>query len=148
MRPRRKAAGSRICRGGAEDQDGRDQRQDQQRPQHPATARTQRIMPNGAGDRLRTVLESLNGDRPLSDPALLLEVVKEDPTHGEALVLLAHFYRDQGLKARAAHMLRKVADLFPDNEQVRAELDALTEHEPDGGTGAKGGLLKRLFTRG
>ena len=79
---------------------------------------------------------------------LLLEVVKEDPAHGEACLLLAHFYRDQGLKARAAHMLRKVADLFPENDQVRAELDALTEHEPDGGTGAKGGLLKRLFTRG
>jgi curved DNA-binding protein CbpA len=78
---------------------------------------------------------------------LLLEVIKEDPAHGEACLLLSHFYRDQGLKARAAHMMRKVAELFPDSAEVRAELEALTEHEPDGG-GARGGLLKRLFTRG
>jgi chromosome segregation protein len=50
-----------------------------------ATARAQRIMPNGAGDKLRTVLESLNGDRPLADPALLLEVVKAPPALEPAL---------------------------------------------------------------
>jgi chromosome segregation protein len=50
-----------------------------------ATARAQRIVPNGAGDRLRTVLESLNGDRPPADPALLLEVVKAPPALEPAL---------------------------------------------------------------
>ena len=50
-----------------------------------ATARAQRIMPNGAGDKLRTVLESLNSDRPLADPALLLEVVKAPPALEPAL---------------------------------------------------------------
>ena len=50
-----------------------------------AMTRAQRIMPNGAGDKLRTVLESLNGDRPLSDPALLLEVVKAPPALEPAL---------------------------------------------------------------
>ncbi len=50
-----------------------------------ATARAQRIMPNGAGERLRGVLESLNGDRPAADPAMLLEVVKAPPALEPAL---------------------------------------------------------------
>jgi len=50
-----------------------------------AMARAQRIMPNGAGDKLRAVLESLNGDRPPADPALLLEVVKAPPALEPAL---------------------------------------------------------------
>jgi curved DNA-binding protein CbpA len=78
---------------------------------------------------------------------LLQEVMKEDPKHAEACLLLAQIYRDQGLKARAAHMLRKAADLLPDNLEVRAELEKLTEHEPESGQG-RSGLLKRLFTRG
>ena len=44
-------------------------------------------------------------------------------------------------------MLRKAADLLPDNAEVRAELEKLTEQEPDAG-GGRSGLLKRLFTRG
>jgi tetratricopeptide (TPR) repeat protein len=78
---------------------------------------------------------------------LLQEVMKEEPGHAEACLLLAQIYRDQGLKARATHMLRKAADLLPDNEQVRAELEKMTEQEPDPEAG-RTGLLKRLFTRG
>ena len=78
---------------------------------------------------------------------LLLEVLKEDSAHTEACLLLAQIYRDQGLKARAAHMLRKAAELLPDNVEVRAELEKLTDHEPDPAAG-RSGLLKRLFTRG
>jgi len=78
---------------------------------------------------------------------LLQEVLKEDPKHAEACLLLAQIYRDQGLKARAAHMLRKAAELLPDNLEVRAELEKLTEQEPEAGS-ARSGLLKRLFTRG
>jgi tetratricopeptide (TPR) repeat protein len=78
---------------------------------------------------------------------LLLEVLKEDPSHAEACLLLAQIYRDQGLKARATHMLRKAADLLPDNMEVRAELEKMTEHEPDTAAN-RSGLLKRLFTRG
>jgi tetratricopeptide (TPR) repeat protein len=79
---------------------------------------------------------------------LLLDVVKEDPAHAEAYGLLAQIYRDQGLKTRAAHMLRKVLELVPDNDQVRLELAKLTEAEPEADSGGKGGLLKKLFTRG
>jgi len=50
-----------------------------------ATARAQRIMPNGAGERLRTVLESLNGDRPAVEPAMLLDVLKAPPALEPAL---------------------------------------------------------------
>jgi chromosome segregation protein len=50
-----------------------------------AMTRAQRIVSNGAGDKLRSVLESLNGDRPLSDPALLLDVVKAPPALEPAL---------------------------------------------------------------
>jgi len=78
---------------------------------------------------------------------LLQEVMKEEPGHAEACLLLAQIYRDQGLKARATHMLRKAAELLPDNAEVRAELDKLTEHEPEARAG-RSGLLKRLFTRG
>jgi Tfp pilus assembly protein PilF len=78
---------------------------------------------------------------------LLQEVLKEDPKHAEACLLLAQIYRDQGLKARAAHMLRKAVELLPDNAEVRAELEKMTEHEPEAG-GGRSGLLKRLFTRG
>jgi curved DNA-binding protein CbpA len=78
---------------------------------------------------------------------LLLEVLKEDTGHAEAYLMLAQIYRDQGLKARAAHMLRKAAELLPDNVEVRAELEKMTEHEPEAAPG-RSGLLKRLFTRG
>jgi chromosome segregation protein len=50
-----------------------------------ATSRAQRIVPNGAGERLREVLESLNGDRPAVDPAMLLDVVKAPPALEPAL---------------------------------------------------------------
>src|SRR5262249_49291049 len=50
-----------------------------------AIVRAQRIMPNGAGERLRNVLASLNGDRPKADPAMLLDVVKAPPALEPAL---------------------------------------------------------------
>jgi tetratricopeptide (TPR) repeat protein len=79
---------------------------------------------------------------------LLLEVLREDPGHAEACLMLAQFYRDQGLKARATHMLRKAVELLPDNLDVRAELDKMIEQqEPEAAT-PRSGLLRRLFTRG
>lgn len=78
---------------------------------------------------------------------LLLEVLKEDTGHAEACLMLAQFYRDQGLKARATHMLRKAVELLPDNLEVRAELDKMIEPEPEAAS-PRSGLLKRLFTRG
>jgi len=78
---------------------------------------------------------------------LLLAVVKDDPAHVEAHLLLGAIYRDQGLKQRAAHMLQRVVELSPEHEQARAELLALGA-APETETGGRSGLLKRLFTRG
>ncbi|MGH7878232.1 MAG: AAA family ATPase, partial [Candidatus Binataceae bacterium] len=50
-----------------------------------ASLRARRIMPNGAGERLRGVLESLNGDGPTIAPAMLLDVMKAPPALEPAL---------------------------------------------------------------
>ena len=55
-------------------------------PNYPAQPRApSESYRSAAGDKLRTVLESLNGDRPPADPALLLEVVKAPPALEPAL---------------------------------------------------------------
>jgi chromosome segregation protein len=50
-----------------------------------AGAAALRIMPNGAGERLRGVLESLNGDGPVTPPAMLLDIMKAPPALEPAL---------------------------------------------------------------
>src|SRR5262249_15162015 len=45
----------------------------------------QRIVPNGASEKLRLVLNSLNGDGPPNTPAMLLDVVKAPPALEPAL---------------------------------------------------------------
>jgi len=77
---------------------------------------------------------------------LIRQVVAEDPGQGAAYVLLGHLYKERGLKARAASMLRKAVELDPENEQVGAELAALTD-EPIPPVQEGGGILKKLFGR-
>jgi chromosome segregation protein len=48
-------------------------------------ARAQRITPDGASEKLRVVLESLNGDAPSRVPAMLLDVIKAPPALEPAL---------------------------------------------------------------
>jgi chromosome segregation protein len=50
-----------------------------------AARAARRILPGGAGERLRAVLESLNGDRPAAPPAMLLDVMKAPPALEPAL---------------------------------------------------------------
>ncbi len=50
-----------------------------------AAVRAQPITPGGAGQRLRGVLDHLNGDRPTQPPAMLLDVVKAPPALEPAL---------------------------------------------------------------
>ena len=50
-----------------------------------AHTRAQRIMPHAASEKLNLVLKSLNGDRPLVTPALLLDAVKAPPAFEPAL---------------------------------------------------------------
>jgi chromosome segregation protein len=47
--------------------------------------RAQHIVPNGAGEKLRVVLNSLNGDGPLNAPTILLDVIKAPPALEPAL---------------------------------------------------------------
>jgi chromosome segregation protein len=47
--------------------------------------RAERILPNGASEKLRFVLNSLNGDAPLQTPAMLLDIVKAPPALEPAL---------------------------------------------------------------
>ena len=78
---------------------------------------------------------------------LLLEVLKEDTNHAEAYLLLAQIYRDQGLKARAAHMLRRPRSSCPTTTTSAPSWRSspITSRETAAG---RSGLLKRLFTRG
>ncbi|HLW69612.1 MAG TPA: chromosome segregation protein SMC [Candidatus Binataceae bacterium] len=50
-----------------------------------AGVNARRIVPNGAGERLRGVLDSLNGDGPAIPPAMLLDVMKAPPALEPAL---------------------------------------------------------------
>ena len=50
-----------------------------------AALSARRILPNGAGERLRDVLASLNGDGPANRPPMLLDVMKAPPALEPAL---------------------------------------------------------------
>lgn len=50
-----------------------------------AALRARPMLPGSAGDRLRAVLQSLNGDRPPTPPAMLLEIIKAPPALEPAL---------------------------------------------------------------
>ncbi len=50
-----------------------------------ALVNARRIMPNGASERLSSVLQSLNGDGPATRPPMLLEVMKAPPALEPAL---------------------------------------------------------------
>ncbi|MEE8218394.1 MAG: DUF4388 domain-containing protein [Vicinamibacteria bacterium] len=74
--------------------------------------------------------------------------IRENPKATAAYSLLANLYRQQGLKARASSMYRKVLDLKPDDKEAAealAELDAKKEEPPPPDKG--GGFLKKIFRR-
>jgi tetratricopeptide (TPR) repeat protein len=56
----------------------------------------------------------------------LRAVVDEDPAHAEAHFLLGQVYRDEGLKARAESMFRRVLELRPGHKGATEELKALS----------------------
>ena len=78
---------------------------------------------------------------------LLQQVVKDNASHVEAHVLLGRLYKEQGLKARATHMLRRAVELAPDHEEAQADLALLTASTEPDEPPAKGGIIKRLFNR-
>jgi tetratricopeptide (TPR) repeat protein len=75
-------------------------------------------------------------------------VLEEDPRHLDALTLLAGIYRDQGMKARATGLYRKVLDARPDHQESLAALADLAPQEAAEPPAVnKGGFFKRLFGR-
>lgn len=84
---------------------------------------------------------------------LLLVIVRDEPQHIGAHVLLGQIYRQGGLKARAASMYRRVLELNPDHEEAAQALHDMTpageaEAQADPEPPQGGGLLKRLFGKG
>ena len=113
-----------------------------------ATARAQRIMPNGAGARLRAVLESLNGDRPPADPAMLLEVVKAPPALEPALRAVLGEQLDAVIVDSPLFALRAIEVL---KEQSAGRLSFIPEaiargpaHQPIEAPGIAGRLLDMI----
>ena len=77
----------------------------------------------------------------------LQAAVREYPKVPAALSLLGNLYREQGMKARAASMYRRVLELRPDNREAAealAQVDAGTEPPP---SEEGGGFLKKIFRR-
>jgi tetratricopeptide (TPR) repeat protein len=79
----------------------------------------------------------------------LLALVKDAPQHVEAHFLLGGIYKNGGLRARAASMLRKVVELDPSHEEAAAQLAELAPATPPEPAPPpdKPGLLKKLFGR-
>jgi tetratricopeptide (TPR) repeat protein len=71
----------------------------------------------------------------------LLAVVQDDPGQVESYVLLGGFYKQQGLRTRAAANYRKALELNPKHRTARAELDEVAPAEGE----ADPSVLKRLF---
>lgn len=79
---------------------------------------------------------------------LVRQVVAEDPKHAAGHLLLGQLYRERGLKARAASMLRKAVELDPENQQAQDELIAVSPETQQAPVPEGGGLLKKLFGKG
>jgi tetratricopeptide (TPR) repeat protein len=71
---------------------------------------------------------------------LLQRVVRENPQHVPALLLLADLYHASNLQARAKAAYRRVLELDPDNREARSRLGAL---EPAGGGGLRSFFKRR-----
>ena len=76
----------------------------------------------------------------------LRTALEEQPESAEAYALLGELYAEQGLRARAAGMFRKVLDLRPGDRKTAEALARLEGRDgPDDEGGS--GLLKKIFKR-
>jgi len=69
----------------------------------------------------------------------LQAVLREDPRHIEAYLLLASIYRTEGLPTRAAALYRKILEIEPDHPKARREVGGQAHAEPEHPSG--GSLL-------
>ena len=107
--------------------------------------RAQHIMPNGAGERLRSVLESLNGDRPAAVPTMLLEVMKAPPALEPALRAVLGEQLDAVIVDSPGFALRAI-EILKENEGGRlsfvpASIASTAKHELIEAPGIAGRLL-------
>jgi tetratricopeptide (TPR) repeat protein len=77
----------------------------------------------------------------------LRTVLDEDPRHVDALVLLAGIYRDQGMKARATGLYRKVLETRGDHQEALAALAVLAPQETPAPPSEARGFFRKLFGR-
>jgi chromosome segregation protein len=107
--------------------------------------RAHRIVPNGASEKLRFVLNSLNGDRPLSVPTMLLDVVKAPPALEPALRAVLGEQLDAVIVDSADFALRAI-EILKEHESGRLSFipdsaPAMTAHQPIEAAGIAGRLL-------
>jgi chromosome segregation protein len=108
-------------------------------------ARSERIIPNGAGEKLRMVLQSLNGEGPHSAPAMLLDVIKAPPALEPALRAVLGEHLDAVI-TDSPHFALRAIDILKENESGRLSfipntLPAQVPHHPIQAEGIAGRLL-------
>ena len=107
--------------------------------------RAQRIVPNGASEKLRVVLNSLNGDGPRNAPAMLLDVVKAPPALEPALRAVLGDQLDAVI-VDSPHFALRAIEILKQYESGRLSfipdsLPAIAAHPPIEATGIAGRLL-------
>jgi chromosome segregation protein len=112
---------------------------------HTIKTRAQRIVPNGAGEKLRVVLNSLNGDSPSNAPAMLLDVVKAPPALEPALRAVLGEQLDAVI-VDSPHFALRAIEILKQNESGRLSfipnsLVATAPHQPIEAAGIAGRLL-------
>lgn len=110
-----------------------------------AALRARPILPGTAGDRLRSVLQSLNGDRPPTAPAMLLEVIKAPPVLEPALRAVLGDQLDAVITDSPEFALRAI-EVLKQKEKGRLSfipptLSAAGRHEAIDSPGVSGRLL-------
>ncbi|MBV8359361.1 MAG: chromosome segregation protein SMC, partial [Deltaproteobacteria bacterium] len=108
-------------------------------------ARAQRIVPNGASEKLRVVLDSLNGDGPSKAPAMLLDVVKAPPALEPALRAVLGEQLDAVIVDSPDFALRAI-EILKQHESGRLSfipdsVPATAAHHPIEAAGIAGRLL-------
>jgi tetratricopeptide (TPR) repeat protein len=78
----------------------------------------------------------------------LRTAIEEHPEAHEAYALLGGLYEQQGLRARAASMFRRVRELRPNDEEAAQALARLRGRKtPPPDEGESGGILKKIFKK-
>jgi chromosome segregation protein len=108
-------------------------------------ARAERILPNGASEKLRFVLNSLNGDAPMQTPAMLLDIVKAPPALEPALRAVLGDQLEAVI-VDSPHFALQAIEILKEHESGRLSFipgtsSTTAAHPPIQGAGIAGRLL-------